>query len=205
MIRRLPALSLPAVALAALLPAVLTGCSHTPATQFHTLVPGVASQAVPSAGFSFRIDSPVAVPAQVDRPQMVLRHADGSVQVLEQQRWVAPLAEEWPAVVAERIAQRSGGLDATRLTAPGPVYRVQLALQRFEMSAAGSAMQQVQWSLFKPGQAAPALGCLVAVDGSAGPEPAALAAAQRQLTMQVGDGIAAALRSLQQSGSARCP
>lgn len=186
--------------------AMLAGCSHAPPTQFHTLVPDGVAQPAPAAGFAFRLDRPVTIPAQVDRPQMVLRHADGSVQVLEQQRWVAPLADEWPAVVAERVAQRSGAFDATRSPSPaGAAYRIQLALQRFEMSTAGEATQQVQWSIVPPGQSTPALACGVSVHAKASPEPEPLAAAQRALTVQVAEGIAASLRELRSAGSARCP
>lgn len=186
--------------------AALAGCSHAPPTQFHTLVPDAPAQASPDAGLAFRIDRPVTVPAQVDRPQMVLRRPDGGIQVMEQQRWVAPVADEWPAVVADRVAQRAGAFDATRSASPaGAAFRVQLALQRFEMSTSGDATQQVQWSIVPPGATTPAAACRVLVSVKVSPEPEPLAAAQRALTLQVADGIAAALRSLHQGGSARCP
>lgn len=190
-----------------LMPALLAACATRTPTQFHTLLePGAAAPALTS-GLRFRIESPVRVPPQVDRPQLVLRRADGSLQVLEQQRWVAPLADEWRDAIAGALSQRLGALDVSRIAAPpGPApYRVQLELQRFDSQPGAEVAQQALWSVALPGQAAPALTCQSAVTESAGADAAAVAAAQRRATQRVASAVAGAISALQQGRPPACP
>ena len=91
--------------------------------------------------------APAAVPALVDRPQLVLRAGENQVIWLEQQRWAEPLGAQMSRVVAEDLeALLAGWRIATRDEAlPAPECRVTLDVRRFEMSRAGPAVSDVLW------------------------------------------------------------
>jgi len=187
--------------------ALLAGCAASqPPTSFHTLMPALDATAVPPPGparLAIRI-APVRVPAQVDQPQWVVRTADGGMQVLEQQRWVASPADEFREALADRLTRGLGALDLSRTGAASsglPVWQLQVELLRFDSVAGKEAVQQLVWSLRPPGDGAPALSCSSLVREPAGEGYAALAAAHRAALMRLADAIAAAIVG----GAARCP
>ena len=61
---------------------------------------------------------PVSVPPQVDQPQWLVRAPDDSLQMLEQERWAAPLRDEIRSAVAERLIARWGAVDLRSLAQP---------------------------------------------------------------------------------------
>ena len=192
------------------LSATIAGCASRPAIEYHTLMPppdAAAPAATPATGLRFRIDNPVRVPSQVDQPQVVLRQPDGRLQVLELQRWVAALSEEWRSALADRLARQLGAIDVSRVSAANdaPVFRLQLELQRFDGTPNGAAVQQALWSVRRPNDPGPALTCQVMLSEPAGADVAAVAAAQRRVTARVADGIGAALLALHEGRPAACP
>jgi hypothetical protein len=194
--------------LLALLCCLAAGCASEVPTEFHTLIaPAPSLPNVPASGLRFRIETPVHVPAQVDQPQVVLRRADGSLQVLEQQRWVAPLADEWRDALSQRIALQLGALDVSRLRpAPGAApYVLQLELLRFDSAPGAQAFEHARFSVQRPGEETPALTCEVVGAEAAGAGVAAVAAAHRQVLARLGDAIAATIQGLQRGGRAACP
>ncbi len=191
--------------------ALLAGCAASqPQTSFHTLMPSADATVAPLPGparLALRI-APVRVPAQVDQPQWVVRGADGSVQVLEQQRWLASPGDEFRDALADRLVRRLGALDLSRAgtAAAGlPVWQVQLELLRFDSVAGKEAVQQSTWSLRNPDAAAPALSCRSLVREPATDGYAALAAAHRAALARTADHIAEALRALGEGRPAACP
>ena len=91
--------------------ALLLGCATPPAARFHSLLPGAAGETRAASAEATSIGwelLPIAIPAQVDRPQLVVRAADDTIVVLEHERWIAPLADEMHAAISERLAQRFG-------------------------------------------------------------------------------------------------
>src|SRR5436309_2906138 len=77
-------------------PALLAGCASVQAPRYHTLMPSPAATVrplAPAGSMAWEV-LPVAVPAGVDQPQWVVTTVDGSLAVLEQERWIAPLGEE---------------------------------------------------------------------------------------------------------------
>lgn len=187
--------------------AALAGCAAQRPTEFHTLMS--APQASPSAGAAlrFRIDPPVRVPPQVDQPQIVLRQPDGSLQVLEQQRWAAPLADEWRDALSEGLSHALQALDVSRIPAPpGPQpYALQLELQRFDSEAGGQAVQQVRWSVTRPGDAAPALSCSTQRVETTGADVSNVVAAHRRAVARLAGTIATVIEKLQEGRPADCP
>jgi len=189
------------------LAAAVAGCSSTPPTHFHSLVapavtPGNVAVAVPASSVRFEV-LPVTVPAQVDVPQFVVRVADGSITVLEYERWVAPLPEEIRSAVALRVEQTLADAPIANSTASPGVWRVTLDVQRFEATLGRAASVQLSWSL-RPSGAAPLLRCQASYEEAVGNGASALAAGYRTVFERLGDVIGQALRAAAGGATPSC-
>lgn len=185
--------------------ALLAGCGSAAApTHFHTLMPPPvtpANRAAAGQQLDWQV-LPVAVPIQVDQPQWVLRVADGSLVVLEQERWIAPLADEIHAAVVEQLTQTLGP--------PAPVHAgaqwlVVIEVRRFDLVAGSEARLEATWSIRDDKATGTALSCAVRFSQpptATGYPP--LAAAQRQAVAALGDAIGKALRAAAKGQDAAC-
>ena len=182
---------------ACLLALLLTACSTVPPTRFHTLMPPLEARATataaPPAPWQLL---PVTVPAQVDRPQLVLRSSDGSLAVLEQERWIAPLADELGGALTEALARRLGP--------PGTSdpWQIAVDVQRFESVPGKLARLDAAWSV-RRGSAAP-LRCLAMLEQPASADASSLAEAHRRAVQALGARIGAAVAALQAGGTPAC-
>jgi uncharacterized lipoprotein YmbA len=189
-----------------------TGCASEPRTQFHTLMaaapPGPVAKRPdgPPLAFSLAMTS---VPAQADRPQWVLRLPDGGAQLLEQQRWISPLGDEWRAALADRLTQQLGAIDTGRQPAAAnlpPALRLQIALQRFDSSIGQEAVQQTLWTLQPPADStAPSVTCSSLLREPAVGDYSAMAAAHRALVARLADAIGSAMSAMQAGQTVACP
>jgi uncharacterized lipoprotein YmbA len=131
--------------------AALAACASAP-VHYYTLVPapdGASSEpAGPPADFQFEL-MPVGVPAQNDVPQLVVREGGQSVDLLGDQRWVAPLADEVRSALAVDLARRmhapdiSGGVPANGK----PVLRIKVDLRRFDSVPGSFALIDATWTV----------------------------------------------------------
>ena len=189
-----------ALAYAAALMLVLAGagCGSSPPTHYYSLLEppvtsGNAATAMPAPSMRFDVLH-VTVPVQVDVPQLVLRLPDGSMAVLENDRWIAPLGDEIRGVITLRIEQLLAG------SAPGPApvaerpWRVRLDVQRFDSMLGSAVSVQVHWALLAPGGGA-ALRCQARYEQPVGSGTSALAAGHRAIFERLGDVIGQALKS----------
>lgn len=146
--------------------------------------------------------APVAVPAQVDQPQFVLRRADGSLAVLEQDRWQAPLQDQLQDALAEQLAARLG--PTGRAPAAGRAdWRITLDVQRFD-STPSQATWVARWRV--QSAALPAgLSCTVHLEQAVTGGMPALAAAHRRNVQQLADGLAPVLKDLDAGLKPGCP
>lgn len=181
----------------------LAGCGSAPAARYHTLMPPASASVgavTPTIGWSI---ADVSVPAQVDQPQWVVRLPDDSMRLLEQERWVAPLADEVRGAFGEALARRLG---APGLLKPpsGKTWRLRIDVQRFDSAPSQHAVLVVDWSA-SSGGGAPELRCRDGVNQPVPAELPALAAAHRQAIAQVGERIAVALAALDAGTAVRCP
>lgn len=211
---------LPAIARKAGLAAVaalalaLAGCA-SPSSTFYTLTDvgagtgGTAANATtgaaaPATPYALEV-SPVAVPEQVDRPQIVVTRGGGRVDILEESRWAAPLKTELTSTISRDLTQRLGAMDVYGLPrADGlAVYRVSTSVQRFESTPGEQAALTAVWSVRKvPGD-------IVLTCRFSGTEPAAsgiadVVAAQRKLVDRLADGIGNAIAASAQGTTPRC-
>lgn len=177
---------------------LMTACASTEPARFHSLValPSAAAPATPAGTTAWVVDlGPVSVPAAVDQPQWVVRLPDGSLRVLEQERWVAPLREEMRSALLDALRQRTGAIDARTVPAPaaGPV-RVRVDVQRFETLAGEGAWLEAGWTVAPAGFA-----CRVSLREAAANDPLSLAEAHRRAVTALAERIGQSARD------GRCP
>lgn len=187
---------------------MMAGCAVDKAPErFYTLLPAQrsAAAAVPAPIYIDML--PVAVPAQVDRPQWVIRQADDTLRVLEQERWAGPLPDELRGAIVERLSRQWGAVDVRAVAPPAaPVWRVRVDVQGFDSVPGREARIEGTWSI-SSGQARsmPALVCRSVlrepVDGSGMP---ALADAHRRAVIRLADEIGQRLRAMQAGAATSC-
>ncbi|WP_423378326.1 PqiC family protein [Burkholderia sp. LMG 32019] len=137
-----------AAAVAAL---ALAACSSPPA-RFYTLSPADAATPLRTAPANpaFLIEVPsVGVPELVAKNQLVVQKNAAQVDVLEQERWASPPADEIRRALSDDLATRLGTIDvANSAYPPGvPVYRISVNVQRFESWPAKRAAIDAVWSV----------------------------------------------------------
>jgi uncharacterized lipoprotein YmbA len=134
--------------LAATLVLGLAACASTPAHYYTLLAPiPAASDAGTPAPFQFELGT-VAIPAQVDQPQLVIRQGGQGVSPLGGERWIAPLAEEVRGALSADLAQALHAEDASGL--PGsskPRLRIKVDLRRFDSAPGEYALIEAAWSV----------------------------------------------------------
>lgn len=172
---------------------LLAACASPPATRFHSLL---ATEPPPHAhANSSRVSwelGRVDVPAQVDRPQMVLRLADDSLAVLEQDRWIAPLRDELRAALAERLSYRLGPPGAGSGSTGGVAahWRIDVQVLRFDSVPAAQARIVADWTLRGVDVA---LTCRSSIDVAAVGSISGLVQAHQRAVERLADAIARGL------------
>ena len=137
-----------AVVMSAVLAIFGTGCSSTPPAHFYTLSPTSTPAATPSE-LSVAV-GPVAVPAAVDRPQIVVSLGPNSVWLDEFNRWAAPLQDDIARVVAENLVAMLGTPRVARASQPvsaGFSYRAVIAVESFESIPGEMAKLDAVWTV----------------------------------------------------------
>lgn len=189
--RARPAFAFAAVVLAV---SVLAGCATEDAPRFHSLLDtpaGAAAAAPADRGAGPVIDlASVSVPASLDQPQFVVRMPDGSLRLLEQERWVAPVRDELRAALFDRWAQRLQAVDA-RLQPAREAWQVTVDVQRFESVPGQGVWIEADWSVRAAGPRAEARACHSRLQEAASGDVAALAAAHRRAVVRLADQVAA--------------
>ncbi|WP_054927369.1 membrane integrity-associated transporter subunit PqiC, partial [Burkholderia sp. E168m22] len=137
-----------AAALAAL---ALAACSSPPA-RFYTLSPADAAAPLRTAPANpaFLIEVPsVGVPEQVAKSQLVVQKNAAQVDVLEQERWASPPADEIRRALSDDLAAQLGTIDVANSAYPAgvPVYRISVNVQRFESWPGKRAAVDAVWSV----------------------------------------------------------
>jgi len=131
----------------------LAGCASSAPFNFYTLSNPDASTAVtaPVAGARpLQIEvMPTNVPAQVQRPQLLLTTDDGQVAIVEQQRWSQPLADEISQGLSQDLTRRLPAIDVYRSphAADQPLYRIAVNVQRFESAPGRHTVLEAVWSV----------------------------------------------------------
>ncbi|WP_321792612.1 PqiC family protein [Burkholderia pyrrocinia] len=185
-----------AAAIAAL---ALAACSSPPA-RFYTLSPADAAAPVRTAPANpaFLIEVPsVGVPEQVAKNQLVVQKNAAQVDVLEQERWASPPADEIRRALSDDLAAQLGTIDvANSAYPPGvPVYRVSVNVQRFESWPGKRAAIDAVWSVRSLGTQA-VMTCRTSVAEPVADGYDALVAGHRRALDAIATQAAAGVRAL---------
>ncbi|MBP0713825.1 PqiC family protein [Burkholderia sola] len=129
----------------------LAACSSPPA-RFYTLSPADAAAPLRTAPANpaFLIEVPsVGVPEQVAKSQLVVQKNAAQVDVLEQERWASPPADEIRRALSDDLAAQLGTIDVANSAYPAgvPVYRISVNVQRFESWPGKRAAIDAVWSV----------------------------------------------------------
>jgi len=128
---------------------IAAGCS-TPPSQFYTLSP-IPGPAAPSSSRSVALGM-VAIPASVDRPQIVVTMSPNQVRLDEFNRWVSPLQDNIGRVVAENLVAMLGTPRVTlspQMLSADVDYRVNVEVQTFESAPGQMATLDAVWRVVR--------------------------------------------------------
>lgn len=187
----------------------LSACSTTP-THYYTLI-APATQApthVAQAPFQFEMQ-PVLMAVQVDQPPLVVRQGDGSLAILENERWGAPLGDEFHDALTGELERRFGSRDLAGLPKQSdqPVLSIRTDVRRFESVLGQYALIDVVWnlSLRGNGNQRQTLTCSSVIRQPAGLGMENLVLAHQKAVSSLADTIARTADRWVTQTSARCP
>lgn len=178
--------------------ALLAGCSRSPRVTFYTL--SSVSPAAEGGPLPISVTvGPASLPALVDQPQLVVRSGPNRVEILESSRWAEPLRSGIPRIMAADLTLL---LPQARVSAypqnagSEADYRVQVDIQRFEMTAGEGVELELLWTVRRTGEGIPKSGrSVVSEPAGAGGYDLLVAAQSRALAVACRD-LEGALRSL---------
>lgn len=192
------------VAVAVLSALALAGCASAPPDHFYSLSNGLppASATMPAAAPYFIEVLAPSVPPQVARSQLVITSGAGRIDLLEQERWSAPLASEIGQALSLALSARLGAIDVFRTPAPeqAAIYRISTSVQRFESAPGQYALLDAVWSVRLAGSPK-VLTCRSELKEPVAPGYDALVDGHRRAVGRLADSIAAAVRRLAAGGT----
>ncbi|UHD17268.1 PqiC family protein [Thiocapsa bogorovii] len=179
--------------------ALATGCASAP-TRFYTL----SSTLTPTGGSDALSVSvgPVSIPAQVDRPQIVVSEGPNRVVVDETSRWASPLSDAIAGVVAANLIALLGTQKVTlfpQVTSANADYRVAIEVQTFESAPGSTATLSAVWSVRRKQDGRTQSGRTSVREPVSDTGYEALAAAHSRALTTLSRDIADALRTLSRS------
>ena len=185
------------------------GACSSPVTHYYTLQDTAPSAPSRLAAPSFQFEMlAVRMPVQVDQPQLVVRQDRGNLAILENDRWSAPLADEFHDALTDRLERQLGTRDLAGLPKDSqrPVLSVQTDVRRFDSLPGQYALVDVVWSLGMRGGAQPrrTLTCASQIRETAGVELSSLVVAHQRIIDQLAKQISTTARQWAQ-GNGACP
>lgn len=186
--------------------AALAACvSSSPPSRFYTLGPGGAgtasadsTTAAHAAKPALLIEvPPIDVPSQVAKNQLVVQAGDARVEVLEQDRWASPPADEIRRALSGDLAARLDTFDVfgTPYPADASVYRITVNVRRFESWPGSRTVLDAVWSV-RSLRTQATVTCRTLAQESVGAGYDALVDGHRRALARMADDIAAAVRSV---------
>ncbi|WP_175962932.1 PqiC family protein [Burkholderia pyrrocinia] len=176
--------------------AVLSACASPP-VRFHTLAAPASAGGDPTTHPAWLIDiQAVHVVAPADGSRFVVQRGPERADILEQERWAAPLGDEIRDGLSTRVASALGTIDVHRVAYPDgtPVYRVAVDVQRIESWPASHVLLDATWSV-SAGAGQRALMCRSIVRAGASAGYDALVDAHRHALDTLALGIVGGIRA----------
>ena len=189
----------------------LGGCSSLP-THYYTLIAPAsqASAAASPAPFQFEMQ-PVLMAVQVDQPPLVVRQGNGSLAILENERWGAPLGDEFHDALTGELERRFGSRDLAGLPkqADEPVITIRTDVRRFESVLDRYALIDVVWNLSLRGNGnggkRQTLTCSSVIRQPAGTGMESLVLAHQKAVSTLADAIARTAKQWAAQTTSPCP
>ena len=177
----------------------VTGCASTPAARYYTLSattePAASS---PSSDLSVVV-GPVSVPAEVDRPQMVVRTGPNQIRVDEFNLWASPLQSNISRVVAQNLVTLLGTPHVTlfpQTVSADAGYRVAIEVQRFDAALGEAATLDAVWTVRRTKDGGTQTGRTTVREAVQENTYETLAAAHSRAVTRLSQDIATAVRAL---------
>ena len=132
---------------------LLTACGgRTPPAKFYTLQPVEQSSTGKSLPLNVALAiGPVAIPAALDRAEIVTRDAGNAISFSEYHRWAGPLEEDIASVMAQNIATLLESDRVTPFTLENlffqPTHRVVININRYDSQLAKEFLIDATWSI----------------------------------------------------------
>ncbi|WP_371924942.1 membrane integrity-associated transporter subunit PqiC [Pseudomonas sp. R5(2019)] len=189
----------------------LAACTSAP-THYYTLVATAPDNTprtnVTTPAFQFEMQ-PVRVPVQADQPQVVIRHSNGILALMETDRWSAPLADEFHDALAAQMELKLGTRDLAGFpkVAGIPLLALQTDVRRFDSVQGQYALIDVLWSLRLRGDGVKnrSLTCSNVIRQPAGGQVQELVVAHQQAIAQLAGIIASTASNWSKQSGTGCP
>ena len=185
--------------LCALVVLLVTGCSSTP-SHYYTL--NAATEPATASSDLSVVVGPVSVPAEVDRPQMVVSTGPNQVRVEQFNLWASPLQNNISRVVAENLVVLLGTPHVTlfpQTLSTNAEYRVAIEVQRFESTPGQSALLDAVWSVRRTSNGESRAGRTDVREAVQENDYEALAAAHSRAVARLSRDVANAVQALERS------
>lgn len=191
----------------------ISACTSTQ-THYYTLIAPMASNtaaATQAAPFQFEM-LPVIMPVQVDQPPLVVRQGDGSLAILDTERWGSPLGDEFHDALTPQLERRFGSRDMAGLpkNTEQPLLSIRTDVRRFESVPGNYALIDVVWTLTQRSAGATAgskrtnLTCSSVIREQAGTGMESLIIAHQKAVGRLAEKIAGTAERWAQQPTARC-
>jgi uncharacterized protein len=184
------------------LAALCTGCASSPA-RFYTLSSSATAVSEPTANTSklVIVVGPVAIPAVVDMPQIVVSTGANQVDPDQFNLWASPLRNNIAQVVCANLAALLGTSSVSSVLRVDADYRVEIDVQVFESAPGNAATLSAMWTVRRVKDGETVLGHTQISEASPQKGYQALAAAHSKALGQLSVDIAAKIRTLDHAGT----
>jgi uncharacterized lipoprotein YmbA len=184
----------------------LAACSSSPPTRYYVL-----NAIVPAAPVSAMEQSvpvrvqPIAIPAELDRAELVSHEGPNRVRIMDSDRWAAPLDQQIRDTVSEDLAARLPGrlvADPNEPASTEPRRLLSIAMERFDADGSCTITLRAAWTLRGPGDGEKRGAEDIRVPGG-GACPGAAPAAMSQALATLADRLAAAIAAQDSAGASQ--
>lgn len=126
---------------------LLNACA-SPRERYYLLEQSAPERSIAIASRSTVLLGPVVIPAEIDRPQIVVRKGPHEVAFNEQERWAVPLKEALPRIIAGELTRHGKNTRFVPIASGvAATAKAQLAIDfiRFEASYEAGATVALHW------------------------------------------------------------
>jgi len=140
--------------LAALFALAVSACASSPQIRYYTLSTENGPKDSVSSVTIVRRNSyavgAVTIPNALDRPQIVLRSSANTIEVLDYDRWAAPLSDELQRVLIADLSVRLGGnsiIDPALMSSLRMDRRITVSIIEFDPARKSESVLEASWTI----------------------------------------------------------